>query len=397
MNISKEQARNFLINYHFLNKKQKCTDENILNYIKKVGCIQFDPLNIVSKNPDLVLQARFKDYSSKILYNLLYENRKLIDGWDKNMSIFSLEDWPYFERYRKRFYEKYGEDASLKEILPKLRQTIKEKAPLSSLDVDFGKNINWFWAPAKVTRAALESMHFWGELIIHHKIGTRKVYDFAENHIPKDILIKNDPNKTLEHYHLWNVKRRIGSTGILWKRSSDAFLGILKFKGKEREKSFDTLEKNKEIVKLKIEDIKYDFYIKKEDYDYLLKINDNNSKNENISFLAPLDNIMWDRKMIKELFDFEYVWEVYKPKEQRVHGYYVLPVLYGNKFIARFEPVFEKKQKILNIKNWWWENNIKTNKKMLNSIDKSLEEFKNFLGAEKITISDETKEKLKIS
>src|SRR5690349_18414440 len=91
--ISKQQARQFILTYHGLMGRQNFTGkQGILNYISKVGCIQFDPLNIVGHNHELVLQARIKDFKPNMLQELLYEERKLIDGWDKNMSIYCLKD-----------------------------------------------------------------------------------------------------------------------------------------------------------------------------------------------------------------------------------------------------------------------------------------------------------------
>ena len=61
------------------------------------------------------------------------------------------------------------------------------------------------------------------------------------------------------------------------------------------------------------------------------------------AIIAPLDNLMWDREIIKVLFGFNYRWEVYKPDKEREYGYYVLPIIYGERFIARFEPGRDKK------------------------------------------------------
>ena len=87
---------------------------------------------------------------------------------------------------------------------------------------------------------------------------------------------------------------------------------------------------------------------------------------------------------IKELFDFEYRWEVYKPAEQRQYGYYVLPILYGSRFIARFEPVLDKENNSLIIKNWWWESGIKVTAKMRNELQLSMKRFMDFTGAQSI-------------
>ena len=100
--------------------------------------------------------------------------------------------------------------------------------------------------------------------------------------------------------------------------------------------------------------------------------------------LAPLDNLLWDRRLVKELFDFDYRWEVYKPQSERKYGYYVLPVLYGDRFIARFEPGYDKKSKTLVIKNWWWEKGLKPTKVMQRELANCFRRFAAYLGAKHI-------------
>ncbi|MGC9384413.1 MAG: DNA glycosylase AlkZ-like family protein [Kosmotogaceae bacterium] len=104
--------------------------------------------------------------------------------------------------------------------------------------------------------------------------------------------------------------------------------------------------------------------------------------------MAPLDNLLWDRKLVKVLFDFENVCEVYKPVKERKFGYYVLPVLYNDRFIARFEPEYSKKKKMLVIKNWWWEENS-NHEIYREGIDDGLKNFMNYLGAESLRMSSE--------
>lgn len=97
--------------------------------------------------------------------------------------------------------------------------------------------------------------------------------------------------------------------------------------------------------------------------------------------IAPLDNLMWDRKLIKRIFDFDYTWEVYTPKEKRKYGYYVLPVFYKDRFIARFEPEPYRGGR-LKIKTWWWEENVRITEPMKKAVLKMLEDFAGYLGAE---------------
>ena len=103
------------------------------------------------------------------------------------------------------------------------------------------------------------------------------------------------------------------------------------------------------------------------------------TSNSDVRFIAPLDNIMWDRKMVEMLFDFIYRWEVYTPVDKRKFGYYVLPVLYNGQFIARFEaePIREAGEFV--IKNQWWEPEAKPNGDMREMIAKEMARFAEFL------------------
>lgn len=96
-------------------------------------------------------------------------------------------------------------------------------------------------------------------------------------------------------------------------------------------------------------------------------------------FIAPLDNMIWDRKMLEVLFDFTYSWEVYTPVAKRKFGYYVLPVLYNNQFVARFEAEPVRQAGEFVIKNWWWEAGIEPNDNMSEMIIQEMERFAEFL------------------
>jgi uncharacterized protein YcaQ len=105
------------------------------------------------------------------------------------------------------------------------------------------------------------------------------------------------------------------------------------------------------------------------------------------AIIAPLDNLMWDRELINALFGFNYRWEVYKPVKDREYGYYVLPVLYGDRFIARFEPGRDKKNDSLLIKNWWWEKDIDVTQDIQDALKDCLIDFIDYLGTTKLKIS----------
>ena len=174
--LTKIQARRLILSYQGLRPQATLSGkEGILEYISRVGCIQFDPLNIVGHNHELVLQSRIRDFRSNLLQELLYQDRNLLDGWDKNMSIYPVEDWPFFERRRRvclDHYMKRSEEVT--KALPLVRKTIENRGPISSKDLGLNQSIGWSWAPTRLARAVLESMYFWGELVVHHRVGTRK-------------------------------------------------------------------------------------------------------------------------------------------------------------------------------------------------------------------------------
>lgn len=385
INITKDEARKYLFKYQNLYHPRKIeSDEEILNFIRKVGCIQYDPLKTTARNADLVLQSRCKNYSEYTLYHLLYEKRQLLDGWDKNMSIWSVDDWPYFERIRKGYREKYDKRThELKPVREIVTRMIERDGYASSKDINDNKKVEWSWAPTSIARATLESMYHCGELVIHHKKGTRKCYGLPEKLLPLSILNEPDPNTRLEEFREWYVKRRIGSIGLLWNKSSDAWLGS-HLKKEERTKSIKRLIEKEQITEINIIGIGEPFYLAKKDLEIL---NDNEKFNE-ASLIAPLDNLIWDRKLILELFDFDYKWEVYTPVGKRKYGYYVLPIIYKESFIGRCEPIMDHKNRELVIKDWWWEKDIVVNQDLTDALVRCFRDFAGFLDAKTIVISN---------
>lgn len=384
MIISSKQARRFILRHQgLLPPRQLAGKEGVMEYIRRVGCIQYDPLNMVGINPDLVLQSRIRGYKPSLLYELLYEDRLLVDGWDKQAAFYPVEDWPCFGRYRTRKIIRRGrERTDLYKVLPLVIEEIERRGPLSSTDFAEKERVDWYWGPSKPSRACLESLCTWGDLIVHKRVGNRRIYDLASRHIPLEFLAAADPFKSEEDYWQWHLLRRIGSVGALWNRASDAWLGVNGFKTPQRQAAFQSLIAAGKIAPVEVEDKDIVLYIGSE----LLPQLEEGSREgaDAVSFIAPLDNLIWDRKLIAKLFDFEYTWEVYKPSKARKYGYYVLPVLYGDRFIARFEPRLNKKTNVLEVRNWWWEPGVKASSDIISAVKGAAADFMSYLGANEI-------------
>lgn len=353
----------------------------IMEYIRRVGCIQFDPLNITGRSPEIVLQARVRDFRPSLLTELLYQDRALLDGWDKMMAIYQTEDWPYFRRRRDLARQRYGgENAPVTEALPLVRRELAARGPLSSLDLAMNETVDWAWAPTRMARAVLESMYHWGELIIHHKVNNRKVYDFAARQLPPELLAAPDPNETEAEYQAWRIRRRLGGVGLLWGKAGDGWLGLREIKSRERNAAIARLQAEGKVMEAAVEGIGVPLYLRREDWPRLEGALTGETEKK-AALLAPLDNLIWDRRLTAALFDFDYLWEVYKPAKERRYGYYVLPVLYGDEFVARCEPVPEKRSGVLRLRNWWWEPGVEKTAELREALVDCFRSFLGFCGA----------------
>ena len=222
------------------------------------------------------------------------------------MSIIPIDDWRYFNLARNHYLNNGRGKEEINKVAPLIINHISQNGPICSSDIDYGEMINWAWGPTKMSRAALEAMYFRGDLVIHHKKNTRKYYDLTHRHIPSEILNMSNPNKTPEQQHDWHLLRRIQSAGALWNRRSDALLGIEGLKTPQRNTSFQRLLSGGHIIEIKVEDMKFPMYILSKDEEMLKQSIKSDIKSSRTEFIAPLDNMMWDRDFIQQIFDFDF-------------------------------------------------------------------------------------------
>ena len=388
--LSKEELRSFLVAYHSLDNFDHLAGKaGIKKLLVRIGSVQYDPLNVVGRNPDLVFQSRVKNYKTVLLEELLYNERSLIDGWDKEMSIYLSKDWPCFSRIRRDRKDSVlgalnyrGQNEALK-YLPQVMEEIRKRGPLAAREIKLGGCEGGRWGHRQISGAALDYLYNTGELGIFNKKNAQKTYAPINDLLPGRIINTPDPFSGDDDYFEWYFLRRIGSIGAYWQRNGGGWLGHFLNDQKLRQKTFAVLEEKKLIVPVEVPEINETFYIRRKDVSILNKKTEYDGM---ARFLAPLDNMLWDRLLVQKVFDFQYTWEVYVPQAKRKYGYYVLPVLYKNSLIARFEPAMYRKGQPFAVKNWWWEPPYeKCGKKAKSEIDeavkKGLENFASYLGA----------------
>ncbi|WP_058301487.1 winged helix-turn-helix domain-containing protein [Gorillibacterium timonense] len=379
ISFSKEQAGRFLLLKHgLLGEYRFMGKEGVCRFVRQAGCIQYDPIDVCGKNAELVLQARVPGFTKGMLEELLYEDRKLIDYFDKNMAIIQAEDWKYFSRTREAYGKNGRSRDNVDRVKEQVKQRIRDKGYACSKDIDLKETVDWYWNSTSLARAALESFYFRGELIVHHKKGTMKYYGLAEDYLESSLLTAPDPNESEDDYLKWQAERRIGSVGLLWNKASDAWLGISGFGSEARNRIFSLLEAEGRITECSVEGMVERFYIRKEDKALADRVRSETSLFGRLEFLAPLDNLLWDRKLIKAIFGFDYKWEIYTPLAQRKFGYYVLPVLDGTRFLGRIEMTVDKKKKELTVQHLWLEPEMELTDAVQRRLQERLTRFAEF-------------------
>ena len=388
LTVTKDQAGQFILlkqgllgDYRFIRK------EGAYQYVRQAGCIQFDPVDVCGRNAELTLQSRVKGFRRKMLNDLLYRDRLLVDYSDKELSVWPREDWPYFSGYRERSVAHGQNFPGIPELEEQAIAYIRKHGPVSSDTLPIEGTIFWHssmhWSghwekDSLAARSVLEQLYTVGVLLIHHKTGSRKYYDLAEKYFPADLLCAPNPCRDEEAFTDWRIRRRIGAVGLLWNRNSTAWLGI-SMTTEQRNASFDRLEKSGSIAAVQVEGIRFPLYMLSEDLPLMESVITGQADlKPRLEFLAPLDPMLWDRKLIEAIWGFQYSWEIYTPAVKRKYGYYVLPILCGDRFVGRIEPKADRKTNILTVQNIWLEPGVRRTRKLSGQIDKAVQRLAKF-------------------
>ncbi|MBI9010332.1 MAG: YcaQ family DNA glycosylase [Tenericutes bacterium] len=372
---SKKQAREYVVKYQMINLKKPLKSYDAIKFIfDRLETIQYDPLDCVGRNSDLVLQSRIIGYKKEYLHHALYNERFLVDGWDKQMSIFKAKDFPKLALIRKE-----RQSASLASFVhhdiqealdyqEEIKELIKTKGPLYSREI----NIDSRWKNGKMSSITLDYLFNTGQIVVYNKTKAQKQFELTER-----VFDYVDEYMEESDFIYWYLKRRIKTLGFFWNRGI-AWQGLHISKKSIRTKYLKKLLEEEYIVKILVEDIKEPFYAIKEFIDNPVELS------KKISFIAPLDSINWDRDLLKLIFNFDYKWEVYVPASKRIYGYYVLPILYGSEFVGRIEFENHRINRALVVKNVWFEDSVKKTKVLEKALEKELNNFSKYLNASEV-------------
>ena len=378
--ISPETARRFLVRRHLLAPPRSLPAEpaSVMTVVERLGSLQFDPLDIAGRNHDLVLLSRIAGYRRSWTEALLYDDRRLFEAYNKSLSLLPTSELPWFRATWDRARARH-EAASFVEhraAVDHLLERIRAEGPLRSIDFDPGPLIPWYWRPTRRTRAMLEALAESGILGLVEREGNRRRYNLIERLFEPELLARR-PTLTEQRRH--RLLSRYRGHGLLGRTgSAEVFLGTAPsrrsatYDGPTRDELLNDLVEADALASIQIDGVRGERFVLAGELDLLTATEAEvgataaagTPVNEwtpldgaaaGVAFLAPLDPFVWDRDFLRRLFAFDYIWEVYVPEAKRTWGYYVLPILYGERLVGRIEPRLDRSASRLLILNLWWE------------------------------------------
>jgi uncharacterized protein len=388
VSVSAEAARRFLVARHFLSPARSLAGgpDAVLEVLRRLGSIQFDPIAVAGRNHDLVLHARVAGYEPAWC-DALYERREIFEATNKALSFVLTSEFPWFRHVWGRKGPRFHKAALADNADPAERvlARIRADGPLSSRDFEreAGATKDWFGLPENAVRSVLEAYTALGVIGLARRDGSLRYYDLLERLLPADVLTRNVPeheqllHKLLSRYRAHGLLAAGGAGGTFDRIANPEDRKVL-----QRE-----LVENGALVAIEIEGMRGKRFVLAEE---LPLWEAPPEPAASVAFIAPFDSLLWDTKLLAGLFDFEHVWEGFFKADKRRWGYYVLPILFGDRFVGRIEPRIERDEGVVQILGLWWEDGFDPKRAdgFVDAMRDALHAYVRFAGAERIEWGD---------
>ncbi|HET8894596.1 MAG TPA: crosslink repair DNA glycosylase YcaQ family protein [Gaiellaceae bacterium] len=379
MKVTAEAARRFLVARHFLSPARSLEGgpDAVMQVFSKLGSIQFDPLAVAGRTHDLVLHARVADYDPAWC-DELYERRAIFEAYNKGLSLVPMSEFPWFRGIRSRNPAKTLADNA--DVATRVLERICADGPLSSLDFEraTGPTTDWFGMPTNTVRAVLEAYAVTGVLGLARRDGNRRYYDLMERLLPSDVLERAVPLKEQLRHKLLSRYRAHGLLGI---SAGDTFGGL--GPAADRNAMRNELIERGAIVSVDVEGLRGTRFVVRDDLDLLAAPPE---PPPSVAFLPPFDALVWDRKLLGTLFGFAYVWELFIQPAKRRWGWYVLPIVFGDRFVGRIEPRIDRDDACVQVLDLWWEDGFAPGRAdgFVDAMRDALRAYLRFAGADRV-------------
>ena len=357
MKVPAEAARRFLVARQMIAPARSVEGglDGVRAVIRKIGSLQFDPIAVAGRSHDLVLHARVADYDPAWC-DELYDRREIFEAYNKGLSFVPASEFPWFRGTLSGSAQKTIADNA--DVAQHVLERIRAEGPLSSLDFEreSGPTTDWFGAPRNTVRAVLEAYTVTGALGLARREGNRRYYDLLELLLPADVLSQEVPLVEQIRHQLLSRYRAHGLLGV---SAGDTFGGIGPAKPDPRWPGFpgrnalrEELVELGELVPVAVEGVSGKRFVLRDEVGLLESPPEPPAS---VAFISPFDPLVWDRKLLKSLFGFDYVWELFLPPDKRRWGWYVLPIVFRDRLVGRFEPRIDREEARVQVLAVWWE------------------------------------------
>lgn len=361
--------------------------------MREMEYLQLDPLQIIARSQDIKLHSRVLDYTPGMWETVAYEQRKFFD-WGGWLAVRPMEELPHWRVVMRREREdnaRLGGTASEHaDAIIEMRQILRERGTVTNRDFEMkSRTRTESYRGRKDSALALYYLWRTGEVMTHHRERFERVYALTETVAPAHLIYESSD----EEADRFLIKKEIGFDGLSRiKRTSESYQRGEPDRAAKRVKS--KLLADGEIVEVTVEGWKATHLALGSDLPLLNDLSAGRipeawqplerNTSEEVLFLAPLDPVS-ARGRAKVLFDFDYVWEVYKPVEKRQYGYYTLPILWGDRLVARFDSKLDRTTNTFIVLGLWLEDkSLAKDEAFAEALGRGFARFVKFLGAAKV-------------
>ncbi|HZY93352.1 MAG TPA: crosslink repair DNA glycosylase YcaQ family protein [Candidatus Bathyarchaeia archaeon] len=399
-----KDARRLAVAKQHLAGKQpsKPNAAKILEVARSLGYVQLDPISTVAPSHLIVLWSRLGNFNRSNLDNLLWRDRKLFEYWAHEASIVLMEDYPLYYSLMRRYPDSLFSQGSVwrervdrwlnanMKVRDHVLNELRLKGPLMSRQFEdktrAKRSLGW-GSEGNVSRM-LFHLFLKGEVMVVGRQGKQKLYDLPEKFLPSWVSKKELSAEQVEYIAVQRSLRTLGvanSSEISWQflRSRYPNLkSILKATLKQ-------LVADEKIIPVDLTDEpvgKGERYIHSDDIELLEELQSGEWL-PRVSLLSPFDNLISDRTRTRLFFNFDYTTEIYTPSHKRKYGYYVMPILSGDRMIGRIDPLMDRKNGKLVINAVHAEPDPPKDKNIAKEIRDEVEQLSEFLGAKEVVYS----------
>lgn len=369
------------------NPTKRATTASLQALVERLGFVQVDTINVLARAHDLTLFSRLDGYRPEQLKRLLESKRTLFEAFTHDASAIPTTHFPHwkprFQRDRERllahaWWQHHFRGTDGAKVVEDVKLRITEEGPLRSSDFEHPEKRGpwWGWKPQK---AALDFLWRTGELVVPRREGFQKLYDLTERVFPELHAL---PCPTAAEHQNWACASAAERLWVFTPKELADFWASLEVA--EAKVWCTAAVQAGHLVPVQVESADGELRPAYALADWEARLAKLPEAPARTRLLCPFDPILRDRTRALRRFGFDYHFEAFVPEPKRRYGYFVLPILEGERLVGRLDPKLHRDRAVLEIKGLWWEPGIKATRARKRGLEEALERLAGFVGAREI-------------